>query len=69
MQSTGESFAEYSLRLSRQHALDLQNQELGAEKEADFRDIARQSIDQQRQLEQDSGESFEHFLERYFNQK
>jgi len=69
MRSTGESFAEYSLRLSRQYALDLQNQELGAEKEAVFRDIARQSIDQQRQLEQDSGESFEHFLDRYFNQK
>lgn len=68
MRSNGESFADYALRLSRQHAEHWQKNSLDAATAEEFRRAAAASWDEQRRIEAADTLSFDEFLERYFAQ-
>lgn len=65
LRTTGSSFFEYMLDVARRHHEYFATLALSAEKEAELRELAARSHDEQAALEAD-GEPFGRFLERYF---
>lgn len=68
MRESHESFEEYALRLSRQHAARLRERSLSAELAARFGLEAEQSWEEQRRIESGDRLSFDEFLQAYFAQ-
>lgn len=68
MQENGESFFHLAHRLSRAHEHYFRRQALPAERQQYFEQLAQQSVQQQREIEQTDAVSFEQYLENYFQQ-
>lgn len=68
MRSNGESFEEYALRLSNEHARMFRDRFLPAERAEFFRREAEKSLEEQRQMEAGDKLPFDEFLQRYFAQ-
>jgi len=69
MSDAGEGFFSYALRMSKQHQLFFSEISLSSEKKQEFIEMARKSWKQSEELKSKENESFEAYLERYFNQK
>jgi glutamate--cysteine ligase len=68
MRVNGETFAEFALRLSRQHAGHWDKRKLTAERSAKFAEEAEHSWHKQEQIESADHISFDDFLNNYWNQ-
>ncbi len=68
MRAHGETFAEFAMRLSREHAAHWQHQPLTAQRTQAFVQEAENSWRQQRQIEADDRVGFDEFLMSYSNQ-
>lgn len=68
MRASGESFADYALRLSRQHAARWRQMSLDPVRAEAFRRAAESSWEEQRRIEAADKVPFDEFLERYFAQ-
>ncbi|MGX2039307.1 glutamate--cysteine ligase [Methylocaldum sp. MU1018] len=68
MRANGESFEEYALRLSNEHARRFRDRSLSAERTEFFRRQAEESLEEQRRIEAADTLSFDEFLQRYFAQ-
>ncbi len=68
MRENGQSFTEYALSLSRQHAAHFRDRPLDQDKLADFRTQAAHSLQAQQAIESRDSLDFEDFLARYFAQ-
>lgn len=68
MRAHGESFFEFGLRMSEQHRDYFRDRALSPELLAQFRDTARQSLDEQAKIEASDTLSFDEFLRRYLAQ-
>jgi glutamate--cysteine ligase len=66
MRETKLPFAKLALSLSEQHEEHFRGQLLAADKAAEFRKLAEDSIREQTNIEESDGISFEEFLQRYF---
>ena len=62
----GESFVDFGLRLSEQHAKEYRQTKLDPRRQADFAAAAMASLREQAALESDSRMSLESFIENYF---
>lgn len=69
MRGTGEPFAEYAQRISQQYRQHFKKQRLCSEKTTEFEKICQESLQEQKRMEAEQSETFEVFLDRYFNQK
>ena len=65
LQSTGESFRHFALRQSQAHTSQLRNTPLDAEQQRLFSDMARQSLAEQAELEQQEQGDFDSFVAAY----
>ncbi|MDH4871393.1 glutamate--cysteine ligase [Pseudomonas sp. BN515] len=65
MRERGESFSQFSLRQSRQHADYFRSQPLDAEDQDRFENMARQSLDEQARLEAEPEVDFDTFVAAY----
>lgn len=63
-----EEFSEFSLRLSKQHQEWFAKRPLGAESRSQCEQQAQQSILRQHEIEKTDSQSFEQFLQNYFDQ-
>ncbi len=68
MRAAGESFIDFALRKSREHAEWFRNRELAPEKLDYFNHAAQASLDEQLEIEQRDNTDFDTYLERYFSQ-
>lgn len=66
MRENGESFQEYALRMSRQHAASFRSRPLEAEKTAEFNRQVETSWAEQKHTEDSDRLGFDEFLARYF---
>ncbi len=69
MSETGEGFFAFALRMSKQHQQYFSECVLSPELKKNFIEMARNSWKRKEELESEENESFEAYLERYFNQK
>jgi glutamate--cysteine ligase len=69
MREAGEGFFHFALRMSKQHQLYFSEGGLSSEIKKNFIEMARDSWKRKEELESEENESFEAYLERYFNQK
>ena len=67
MRANGESFQDYALRVSQQHAENFRLRPLGGDKAGQFRVEAEASLVAQQRIEEADTISFEEFLEHYFS--
>lgn len=68
LQKNHESFQAYALRLSKQHAADFQARPLSELRLSELQAAARQSLQEQADIEASDSLSFDAFLNNYFNQ-
>ena len=68
MRDRGQSFAEFTLDVSRAHADYFRSLGLSAEKEALFKHAAERSLQHTEELEQQAAPSFEDYLASYFDE-
>ena len=68
MREHGEGFYHHAKRMSQHHYQYYKNTVLPDEKVELFSAMANESIQKQREIEAENGESFDRFLENYFNQ-
>ncbi len=68
MQSNREEFYHFALRMSRQHQQFFAERPLASDRQAEFENLARESIERQRAIEAADTISFETFLDNYFAQ-
>lgn len=68
MRANGESFEDYALRISKEHAQTFRDRFLSAERAEFFRRLTEESLEEQRQIEAADRLSFDEFLQRYFAQ-
>jgi len=68
MRERGESFQDFALRLSRQHAAVFRARRLEGERASEFRHEAEKSLREQRRIEASDTLSFDEFLQNYFTQ-
>lgn len=68
MRANRESFDEYALRISIEHARALRDRFLPAERSEFFLRLTEESLDEQKQIEADDKLPFDEFLQRYFAQ-
>jgi glutamate--cysteine ligase len=69
MRDNDEGFYHYAKRMSQQHYDYFRNETLSPEREQMFRQMAQQSLQQQRELEAEPQPPFGEFLQQYFAQK
>ena len=69
MREAGEGFFKFALRMSKQHQKYFSERVLSLESKNNFTELARESWKQAKELKSGENESFEAYLERYFNQK
>jgi glutamate--cysteine ligase len=63
-----QSFADYALGLSEQHAARFRARRLNARKRERFEEMAVASLNDQQRIEAEDTLSFDEFLQRYFSQ-
>jgi glutamate--cysteine ligase len=68
MRASGESFEEYALRISKEHARVFRDRFLSAERAEFFRRLTDESLEEQQQMEAGDKLSFDEFLHHYFAQ-
>jgi glutamate--cysteine ligase len=68
MRDRGQSFAEFTLDVSRAHADYFRSLGLSADKEALFKHAAERSLQRTEELEQQAAPSFEDYLASYFDE-
>jgi glutamate--cysteine ligase len=69
MKEAGEGFFHFALRMSKQHQKYFSERSLSSKSKNNFTELARESWKQSEELKSEENESFEAYLERYFNQK
>jgi glutamate--cysteine ligase len=69
MREAGEGFFHFALRMSKQHQLYFSECGLSPELKKNFVEMASDSWKRKEELENEENESFEAYLERYFDQK
>ncbi len=68
MRSEKEGFYHFAKRMSQQHQAFFKNLHLSSERRGFFDSVARESLEKQKKIEQENGESFSDYLQRYFAQ-
>ena len=63
-----EEFSEFSLRMSKQHQQWFAERPLAAERQSELEQMARESLEKQRQIEDSDEIPFDQFLQNYFDQ-